>query len=182
MARRSLLDANRDLVAGVLAYPSSRLAAPGVYARRRAERRSCARLMDRVGAAPVCLTRWEQTLRDARPPTGRLKPCKRWLRACQPRTIILFGSVARGDDRPGSDIDLLVVVDEESRVGLRQPGCDPPPVASLPTEIDVIVTTQARLEANRDAPGDGRQAGRARGEDRLRPCRLRACPTRRIPG
>ena len=27
--------------------------------------------------------------------------------------VILFGSVARGDDRPDSDIDLLIIVDRE---------------------------------------------------------------------
>lgn len=29
------------------------------------------------------------------------------------KSIILFGSVARGTDRPDSDIDLLVVIDQE---------------------------------------------------------------------
>lgn len=72
--------------------------------------------------------------------------------ACHPRTIILFGSVARGDNQPDSDIDLLVVVDEESqwasasRNAMRA-------VAGLPPDIDVIVTTQAKLEANRNTPG-----------------------------
>jgi predicted nucleotidyltransferase len=29
---------------------------------------------------------------------------------CDARRVVLYGSVARGDDGPGSDIDLLVVV------------------------------------------------------------------------
>ncbi len=33
-------------------------------------------------------------------------------RACDPLQVILFGSVARGDDGPDSDIDLLVILDE----------------------------------------------------------------------
>jgi len=32
----------------------------------------------------------------------------------QPRRVILFGSVARGDAGPDSDIDLLVVVDDDT--------------------------------------------------------------------
>ncbi len=32
--------------------------------------------------------------------------------ACDPLNVILFGSVARGDDGPDSDIDLLVVLDQ----------------------------------------------------------------------
>ena len=32
----------------------------------------------------------------------------------KPRRVILFGSVARGDSGPDSDIDLLVVVDDDT--------------------------------------------------------------------
>jgi uncharacterized protein len=32
----------------------------------------------------------------------------------KPRRVILFGSRARGDARPDSDIDLLVIVDDDS--------------------------------------------------------------------
>jgi predicted nucleotidyltransferase len=32
----------------------------------------------------------------------------------QPRRVILFGSVARGDAGPGSDVDLLVVLDDDA--------------------------------------------------------------------
>jgi hypothetical protein len=32
----------------------------------------------------------------------------------QPRRVIVFGSVARGDSGPDSDIDLLVVVDDDA--------------------------------------------------------------------
>jgi uncharacterized protein len=52
----------------------------------------------------------------------------------RPRRVILFGSVARGEARPDSDIDLLVVLDDdapqekltiaagrESRMAYRQP-------------------------------------------------------------
>jgi predicted nucleotidyltransferase len=32
----------------------------------------------------------------------------------KPRRVILFGSAARGDARPDSDVDLLVVVDDDT--------------------------------------------------------------------
>jgi predicted nucleotidyltransferase len=32
------------------------------------------------------------------------------------RTIALFGSKARGDSHPGSDIDVLVIIDQDDRV------------------------------------------------------------------
>jgi predicted nucleotidyltransferase len=35
----------------------------------------------------------------------------RIMEACDPQSILLFGSAVRGETRPGSDIDLLVVVD-----------------------------------------------------------------------
>lgn len=33
-----------------------------------------------------------------------------------PDKVILFGSRARGDDRPGSDIDILVISDQEKHL------------------------------------------------------------------
>jgi len=37
--------------------------------------------------------------------------CEQIVRLVDPEKIILFGSRARGDDRAGSDLDLLVIVD-----------------------------------------------------------------------
>lgn len=116
-----------------------------------AEPRSRAGLMDRVLRRRM-LDAVGTDLARRSPSDWVSEAVQTLVRACQPRTIILFGSVARGDDRPGSDIDLLVVVDEESQWASASQDAIRA-VASLPTEIDVIVTTQARLEANRDAPG-----------------------------
>ena len=38
---------------------------------------------------------------------------RRVLQAGSPRTIVLFGSHARGDSRPDSDLDLLILEDSE---------------------------------------------------------------------
>ena len=40
--------------------------------------------------------------------------------ACDPVQVILFGSVARGDDGPDSDLDLLVVLDSVEQLQRRR--------------------------------------------------------------
>ena len=64
----------------------------------------------------------------------------RLVRGFQPRRIILFGSFARGDARPDSDLDLLVVMDHvESRRNTAGDMLDA--LADVPVSKDVIVTT-----------------------------------------
>lgn len=66
--------------------------------------------------------------------------------------VVLFGSRARGEARPDSDVDLLVVLDH---VGDRRKAA----VAigrlfrDLPVAKDIVVTTPAEIEAR------GRRAG-----------------------
>ena len=69
---------------------------------------------------------------------------ERIVRDFDPRRIILFGSQARGDAVPDSDIDLLVVMDQvvdkravavEIRVAL----------ADLPASKDIVVTTPREI-------------------------------------
>jgi len=69
-----------------------------------------------------------------------------------PVRIILFGSHARGDARPDSDVDLLVVLPQvddkrESAVQIRQA------LADLPVAKDIIVTTPSELERFGDMIG-----------------------------
>ena len=69
-----------------------------------------------------------------------------------PRRIVLFGSAARGEAQPGSDIDLLIVMPDG--VHRRQTaqhlygrlGSDRPPV-------DLVVATESDLLDHGDAPG-----------------------------
>jgi len=61
-----------------------------------------------------------------------------------PVKVILFGSHARGDARPGSDIDLLVVLPEvdnkrKAAVEIRRA------LAGFPEGKDIIVTTQEEI-------------------------------------
>jgi uncharacterized protein len=64
--------------------------------------------------------------------------------AIDPVRILLFGSQARGDARPDSDVDFLVVVDAETdrrtaRIEARRA------LASMPFAKDVLVATAADL-------------------------------------
>jgi len=70
-----------------------------------------------------------------------------------PRLIVLFGSVARGEDGPDSDIDLLVVLDRiedrrhDAAVAILRL------VRGLPVAVDVFPVDQAGLEASARLPG-----------------------------
>jgi predicted nucleotidyltransferase len=49
---------------------------------------------------------------------GSLQEHEAELRRAGVRHVSLFGSVARGDDEPSSDVDLLVDLDPKAKVGL----------------------------------------------------------------
>jgi HEPN domain-containing protein/predicted nucleotidyltransferase len=73
----------------------------------------------------------------------------------QPVRIVLYGSRARGDDRPNSDYDLFVEVEHGDgrpgyweRVGEIHDAVDP-----LEIPVDVLVRKPGLLEAQRDDPG-----------------------------
>lgn len=70
-----------------------------------------------------------------------------------PRRIVLFGSVARGDDGPDSDIDLIIVFDElppERHLEMiRELLC----VGSLAPPVDVLPIDEAALWKRGSHPG-----------------------------
>lgn len=77
---------------------------------------------------------------------------RRIVRRFDPRRIVLFGSQARGDARPDSDVDLLVVLDatangRASAVAIR---CL---LTDLPISKDIVVTTPAEIERYGDLVG-----------------------------
>lgn len=74
------------------------------------------------------------------------------VRAIHPVSILLFGSVARGEDGPESDIDFLLVVDDDAdrhavaKAAVRA-------VARLGPEVDVVVAPLAAVRAKKDVAG-----------------------------
>jgi len=71
---------------------------------------------------------------------------------CDPLRIILFGSFARDEAGPASDIDLLVVLPEvedrrKAAIDIRRK------LADLPVGKDIIVTTPDEIERRGDLVG-----------------------------
>ncbi len=72
-------------------------------------------------------------------PTLIARMVKRIVKKFHPEKVILFGSHARGDAGPDSDVDLLVVMEvagslRERRIDIRQALHD------IPVPLDIIVT------------------------------------------
>jgi predicted nucleotidyltransferase len=77
---------------------------------------------------------------------------KRIVKRFHPERIILFGSYARGEAGPDSDIDLLVVMDPDGSVRdqrLEIAGV----LHDIPIPVDVIVTTPADFAWRKDIVG-----------------------------
>jgi predicted nucleotidyltransferase len=62
-----------------------------------------------------------------------------------PERIILFGSHARGDARPDSDVDLIVVMADETTDRRRTAVDIRVSLADVPVPMDILVTTPGEL-------------------------------------
>ncbi len=77
---------------------------------------------------------------------------RRIVAEAQPRRIVLFGSAARGDLRPDSDIDLLVIVpDGVHRRRTAQQLYRA--LRGIGVPYDIVVATVGDLERHGDVPG-----------------------------
>lgn len=75
------------------------------------------------------------------------------VRVFNPVRVILFGSIARGEEGPDSDLDFLVVldhVDPEDRARLMG---EIRAAIEVPAAIDVFVTDPAETERRKDVIG-----------------------------
>ena len=76
---------------------------------------------------------------------------RRIVQTAQPDKIILFGSRARGDARPDSDFDVLVIK-ESSEPRYRRSVPLYVALANLPAEVEVMVYTPEEIEEWRKVP------------------------------
>ena len=70
----------------------------------------------------------------------------------KPLCIRLFGSAARGDRRPDSDLDVLIVMPEGSH-RCKAAQALHKRMVGFPIPVNILVTTPAVLERHRDNPG-----------------------------
>ncbi len=78
------------------------------------------------------------------------------VREVEPERIILFGSHARGDARPDSDVDLLVIEREpfgKQRSRRREAALLWRALARFPVPKDIVVYSQEEAAARKDSPG-----------------------------
>ena len=74
----------------------------------------------------------------------------------QPDEVILFGSHAKGAERPDSDVDFLVIVPESEdarRYRRHMTGRVYRRLAAFPVSKDVLIYTRAEAERWRAVPG-----------------------------
>ena len=93
------------------------------------------------------------TAQPIHPPASLAEAVERITRKFNPLRIILFGSWARGDARPDSDLDLLVVlpqVDNKRQAAIRIGN----ELSDLPASKDIVVTTPEEIAARGNIVGD----------------------------
>jgi len=76
---------------------------------------------------------------------------RRIVDTAHPEKVILFGSQARGDARPGSDFDVLVIKDSEEPRHRRSVPLYVA-LADLPVEVEVMVYTPEEVEEWSEVP------------------------------
>ena len=77
---------------------------------------------------------------------------RRLVLAYQPDRIYLFGSVARGDTRPGSDYDLLVVVPDDASPQRRSSRLAYEALWGVGVAADVIVWSRSAFDRRSRVP------------------------------
>ena len=69
---------------------------------------------------------------------------ERIVQALDPERIVLFGSYARGEPAPGSDVDLLIVMEDNERPARRSARVARV-LLDVPFAIDILVRTPEEL-------------------------------------
>jgi predicted nucleotidyltransferase len=69
---------------------------------------------------------------------------RRIVEVCNPLQVIAFGSWARGEQRPDSDLDLAVILEDSPEAMARRPRYSM--LDGIRMSIDLLVATQSRHE------------------------------------
>ena len=75
------------------------------------------------------------------------------VRACDPEEVLLFGSVARGDDGPDSDLDLMVVCSSIDYAKRHELEAQLYAAIGGRTPVQLFVTDRRECERRRDVVG-----------------------------
>jgi predicted nucleotidyltransferase len=76
----------------------------------------------------------------------------RLCRTFQPQAIYLYGSYARGEVNPGSDLDLLVVVSQSDQSFFERGAIAYRALRDVPLPLDIQVYTQSEFDARASLP------------------------------
>src|SRR5512133_1989234 len=105
-----------------------------------------------IGIAAMASARHNLTERTSSPAAAVREMVRRIVRQFDPDKVILFGSYARGDAGPDSDVDLLIVMpvagptrEKAIEIGVA--------LHDIPLPKDVIVTTPEEFEWRKDTIG-----------------------------
>ena len=77
---------------------------------------------------------------------------RRLVAAYQPERVYLFGSHARGDAGPDSDLDLLVIVPDDASPECRRSRLAYEALRGTGVAVDVVVWTRGYFERRREVP------------------------------
>ena len=76
---------------------------------------------------------------------------QRVVSVCSPEQIVLFGSAARGNARPDSDLDILIVA-ESTKPRWERSAPIYAALSDIPTAMDVVVYTSEEIAEWREVP------------------------------
>ena len=82
-------------------------------------------------------------------PAMRKEITRRLVEEFDPEAIYLFGSYAWGQPEPGSDLDLLVIVQDSQQKPVQRAVRAQHSLRGLPAAVDVLVKTSAEIERYR---------------------------------
>ncbi len=74
---------------------------------------------------------------------------QRLIKEFDPEAIYLFGSYAWGQPEPGSDLDLLIIVQDSQQKPVQRAVRAQRSLRGLPAAVDVLVKTSAEVERYR---------------------------------